>query len=339
MSGNGKDIENLRDTFSYSTDNPFYMGLSQSAAPAADTATPTVPDFTDQSFIADAAQATPEVAASGAQGPDVALSQQPERTMDNYMQANAEIKSIVVNAMNEVLGPEEGDRFAEHVFSGGAPTKVQAAATMLDPTGVAGSIYSVLNAVAAQADRYGNQETLEILDRVLNQLQQSNNPQIQNALNNRNYFPAPEGYNFDGITAKELLDFLERNPHQDPIMRQLQQSLDTIDGIRENAAYNQEHAYEFAEIRYIEGDETALDDMEVHQAEALERYSAYAVEITCESMQAPGGVTCTDPQFASTPEIQAALAGIGTQGNPSYDQEAALRQAADSFGLETAGAR
>lgn len=333
-------IKESFETAARVTANPFNIGLQNANMPDAQTASPDVTNFTDQKFHVDAAQAAPAVAASGVQGPDIALNEQDIKTTQaNYMQADADIKEIVVDAINEVMGPEQGGKFTEHIFPGGAPTKLQAGATMLDPTGVAGSIYSVLNAVAKQADRFGSQETLEVLDKVLNKLQEANNPSIQNAMNNENYFPPKEGYDFSGISAKELLDFLERKPEQDPIMRELQQSLDTIDGIKDNAAYNEEHKADFAEERFIQGDASALEDMQDHEAEAMEAYSSYAVEMTCDSLTMPCHMNYSDPQFAGVEEIKAALAiPESDRVAPSQDLEDALQRTADPLGRDGPGA-
>jgi len=299
--------------------------------------------FTDQNFSVNAISSVDASSAAGVQGPDVATNiSDIQKAQSNYMQADQEIKANIVAAINEVLGPEEGQAFAAHLFPDAAPTKLQAVAVAADPTGIAGSIYSVVNAVQEQNSRYGTQETREIMDRVLNQLQEAHNEQQQQSVfDTKPPFQLPyEGYNFDNVNAQQLIDFSRRDPTQDAVYQGLQDSMDNALAIQENQAINEAHMGQDIDAARLEAEIASGNDEYIQtvaetsaEAESIELYAAAAVEMVGSGLELPPrvGVQGIDPEFASVQAINEANAEAANNFGIelSFNQEASLQRAAD----------
>ena len=299
--------------------------------------------FTNENFSVDTISSADMSSAAGVQGPDIETNiGDINKAQSRYMQADQEIKANVVAAINEVMGPEEGKVFAAHLFPDAAPTKMQAAAVAVDPTGIAGSIYSVVNAVQEQNSRYGTQETREVMDRVLNQLQEAHNEQQQQTVfDTKPPFKMPyEGYNFDDVSAKQLTDFCRRDITKDPVMQDLQDSKDNALAIQANEDYNEAHMGQDVEAARLEAEISSGNEEFIQtiadssaEAESIEVYAAAAVDMVGSGLEFPPhvGVQGIDPEFATVHAISEANAdaannfGIGL----SFNQEASLQRAAE----------
>jgi len=297
--------------------------------------------FTDQNFSVNTISSVDASSAAGVQGPDVTTNiSDIQKAQDNYMQADQEIKANIVAAINEVMGPEDGQTFAAHLFPDAAPTKMQAVAVAADPSGIAGSIYSVVNAVQEQNSRFGTQETREVMDKVLNQLQEAHNEQQQQSVfDTKPPFQLPyEGYNFDNVNAQQLIDFSRRDPTQDAVYQGLQDSMDNALAIQENEDINEAHMGQNIDAARLEaeiGNDEYIQTVAESSAEAesIELYAAAAVEMVGSGLELPPrmGADGIDPEFASVQAISVANAeaienlGIGL----SFNQEAALQRAAE----------
>lgn len=298
--------------------------------------------FTDQNFKVDAISSVDASSAAGVQGPDVTTNiDDIQKAQDNYMQADQEIKANVMAVIEDVMGPEDGKAFSAHLFPDGAPTKMQAAAVVVDPTGIAGSIYSVVNAVQEQNARFGTQETREVMDKVLNQLQEAHNQeQQQTVFDTKPPFKPPyDGYNFDDVNAKQLTDFCQRDVTQDPIMQTLEDSMDNAKAIKANEAYNEAHMGQDVEANRLAAEISSGNDDYLQtisgssaEAEAIEQYSSSAVDMVGEGLNLPPrvGAEGIDPEFASVNAVREANAEAENNNGIelSFNQEAALQRAA-----------
>lgn len=301
--------------------------------------------FTNESFSVDTISGVDMSSAAGVQGPDIKTNiADIEKAQDRYMQADQEIKANIVAAIEEVMGPEGGKEFAAHLFPDAAPTKMQAAAVVVDPTGIAGSIYSVVNAVQEQNSRFGTQETREVMDKVLNQLQEAHNQeQQQTVFDTKPSFKLPyEGYNFEDVNAQQLTDFCQRDVTQDPVMQSLEDSMDNARAIEANQDYNEAHMGQDVEAARLEteissGNEQYLQTIAETpaDAEAMEQYSCAAVDMVCDGLQLPPrlGAEGINPEFASVHAIneENAKAENNKGIELSFNQEAALQRAADAI--------
>lgn len=301
--------------------------------------------FTDQNFKVDAISSVDASSAAGVQGPDVATNLDDiQRAQDNYLQADQEIKANVMAAIEDVMGPEEGKAFSAHLFPDAAPTKMQAAAVMVDPTGIAGSIYSVVNAVQEQNARYGTQETREVMDKVLNQLQEAHNQeQQQTVFDTKPAFKPPyEGYNFDNVNTQQLIDFCQRDVTQDPIMQSLEDSMNNAKAIEANADYNEAHMGENVEAGRLAAEISSGNDEYLQtisessaEAEVIEQYSASAVDMVGEGLSLPPrvGAKGIDPEFASVHAVNEANAEAANNygAELSYNQEENLQRAVEAL--------
>ena len=303
-----------------------------------------VTSFTNQSFKVDTISSVDASSAAGVQGPDVTTNiADIQKAQNNYMQADQEIKANVVAAINEVMGPEDGKSFSAHLFPDAAPTKMQAVAVSLDPSGIAGSIYSVVNAVQEQNSRFGTQETQAIMDKVLNQLQEAHNQQQQQTVFDTKppFKPPYDGYNFDNVNAQQLTDFCCRDVAQDPVMQDLQDSMDNALAIEANQDYNEAHMGQDVEAARLEQEITAGNHDYLQtiaetsaEAESMEVYAAAAVDMVGAGLSQPPhvGVQGISPEFASVHAISEANAEAANNFGIelSFNQEASLQRAAET---------
>ncbi|MAE50681.1 MAG: hypothetical protein CMH27_02610 [Micavibrio sp.] len=302
-----------------------------------------VTDFTKTNFSHNAISKMDASSAADVQGPDVNTDPgEAMRVQSNYMQADTEIKANIEAAVTEVLGPEQGKEFIGQIFPAAGATKVQAAATMVDPTGIAGSIYSVVSAVQEQNARFGTEETRQILDQALNQLQEaSKQEQMRTVFDTTPPFelPYPE-YNFDAVqNGNQLLQFCQRDVSQDPVMQQTQASIDNAKANEAQINYNEAHMGENATASRVEAELSAGNEEFMKTiaggdsltAENMETYASAAVDMVGDGLKYPPRMDFEglDIEFASAQAIMAENAAReANEFKLSFNQEAALERAA-----------
>lgn len=197
--------------------------------------TPTVVDFTkNKNFhLPDIKPANKTSSAKvNAQETNTAETRQEVSTVkQDYMKTNDLIASTMVEGMKHVAGADTAHKIgAQLIFSGGS-TKTQAAITIADPSGTAGSIYTILSTLRDENKNVPPAEISRILDETATVLREASEAV---AKGEKPAIPIPEGLDFADVTGAEMRAFLERDPMKDPIMQDAQKIEIALDDIDEN---------------------------------------------------------------------------------------------------------
>lgn len=193
-----------------------------------------------------------------------------------YKEANNQAMNAIGDAMKQAVGAERADAVMTHLRPRGAEGAfAEGMRPMVDlHTGMAGSLYEMMNAVQRHSD---NAEVNEVLTKTLKQLHEISEKQHSDfAADNKKPQPA---FDFREIkTPQQLQNFIQRDITKDPVMQQI---ADARVGVEE-LEQNEELA---AEV--------------VQQREAKEtQFSAWGVEFT-------SGALAETPEmaFREAPEV------------------------------------
>lgn len=236
----------------------------------------------------------------------------------SYMAMNDQAMAAVETAMTHVCGAELGGQIMGQLRPSGGSSIVQAAATILDPTAAIGTAYAVYSELSRQADRIGDQDVLERLEQARQAIADAHEAK-QNG--EKPAIKVPESLDFSKITAKQLKDFVMRDPMQDPVMQEVQDALETCNQIENDVQVYEEREHEVVTAdkvaSAIERGDTAQiaeygdDQLEVletfthDQAEKIELKPANEVKMYSDSLADMNGIHCENPD--QTMSVQADL--------------------------------
>jgi hypothetical protein len=223
------------------SNSPFETRAQAGAAQTVDQ--PDVTAFSKKNFHIDAVK--PEnLQTAGKTGAAVStdpqsLGQQAQNVAQSYMETDRLIKATVIEAMKEAVGEGAAMQVAGQLGDGGI-THAQAAATVVDPTGVAGSVYAVLSAIRDEMKSLPPGKVEEVMALTLDKLrasaediQQGRKPEID----------IPDGLDFSKVDAKGLVDFFDRNPEDDPVIQQARAIETALDAVQDNKDYVDENEH------------------------------------------------------------------------------------------------
>jgi hypothetical protein len=263
----------------------------------------------------------------------------------DYLDKNAAITNYVHDVARATLGREMDDQLMGQLVPSGGPTHKQAAVTMIDPTGVAGALWSAHNSMQAQNSRMLPDEVKEALDKVLSAIQEASHEQsAQLGQPAPQIPPPPPSVDFSNINAAQLEAFLTRNVANDKVLQACEKAeiaLDKIEMQEGIANKNDDQVITAgklaASIKADDGQRlVALAGGEA-EAEAVQAYSAYAIEITSSGLTEPPAVEgFTVMPMSSVAEVKLAAQANGAVP-PSFDQEAALVRLAAAAPERTSG--
>lgn len=214
---------------------------------------PTTPDSSDQirtnavNLVADVsgknfhlpAQAAPPkdaVFKVGAEATNVdQMKAQNQAVQADYMATDALIKNTVIETMKEVAGPEAAAQVYGKLMPGSGPGMFAAAVTVADPTGMVGSLYSVLSAAYSEAKGPNDAKINEVIDKTLNRLREASEAAAQGDMERaQKLAPLPPGHDYSDVKWEELRMFMQRNPLNDPIMKQARDQQAALEAVENN---------------------------------------------------------------------------------------------------------
>lgn len=327
------------------TSNLFYMGLSQNPdqGQVNNTSTLTVNDFCpNQNFHLDSVE-IPKASVQSAATPDFDSSgcrQDIQAVRTDYENTHNSIIDYCTEVAKQTFGAADGNNLMGQILPSGGPTHKQAAFALCDPSGTVGAVAAIAGSVQQEMSDCSDPEIIAQLDEMLANIRAASSPENNMGMDDggAQIPPPPQGMNFDDITGAQLLEYMRTPLENHPVMQQCADMEIALDAYDQDFAYTMEHGHEVVTADKLaqeisEGDVAAITQMtgDVALAEDVITYSSYAVEMTCESMQAPGMLVFTDPAFASTPELNAALAEMHTSSDPAFNQEDLARRAAQAF--------
>ncbi len=138
-----------------------------------------------------------------------------------YEKKDAQIKDVVGKTMKQEFGAGPTAKATAQLMPGSGVSKASVAGLLVDPTGL-GDIYYFLSQIYAESKRMPNAKVNEMVNDTLVRLRQASQVAMHGDMNEARKL-VPQDMNFDDINWTELKDFLERNPENDPIMRQAQE--------------------------------------------------------------------------------------------------------------------
>ncbi|MFN3700633.1 MAG: hypothetical protein ACK4VI_03820 [Alphaproteobacteria bacterium] len=251
----------------------------------------------------------------------------------DYLDKNATITNYVHDVARATLGHEAGDQLMGQLAPSGGPTHKQAAVTMIDPTGVAGALWSAHNSMQAQNSRMLPDEVKEALDKVLSAIQEASHEQSAQLDQSAPQIPPPPpGVDFSNINAAQLEAFLTRNVAQDPVMQHVEEAEIALDTLEKNEGIAIENDDQVITADKIEasieaGDTGRLAELAggTAQAEAIEGCSAYGAMTFSESLSELPKLECPSlgKIMPSVAEVQLAAQASDTAAS-SLNQEGAL---------------
>jgi hypothetical protein len=333
------------------TSNLFYMGLSESPnqAQSISATTLTVNDFcANQTFHLNSVE-IPKASVQSAVTPDFDSSgcrQDIQAVRADYENTHESIINYVTEVAKQSFGAAEGNDLMGQILPSGGPTHKQAAFALADPTGTLGAVAAIAGSVQQEMSASSNPEVIAKLDEMLSNIRAASSPENNMSFDDGSapLPPPPEGMNCDNITGTQLLEYMSTPLENHPIMQQCAEMEVALDAYDNDCAYVQENGHQVVTADKLaqeisEGDVAAITEMtgDAALAEDVVSYSSYAVEITCESMQTPGGLNFTDPAFATSHELSVALAEMNASSNPALSQEALAQRAAQAFRPEDNG--
>ncbi|MEZ5918399.1 MAG: hypothetical protein R3D66_00225 [Alphaproteobacteria bacterium] len=167
------------------------------------------------------------------------LVQQAQDVAHSYMETDRLIKATAIEAMKEAVGEGAAMQVAGQLGDGGV-THAQAAATVLDPTGVAGSVYAVLSAIRDEMKAFPPGKVEEVMALTLDKLRtsaedikQGRKPEID----------IPDGLDFSKVDAKGLAAFFDRNPENDPVIQQVREIETAMNEVQDNQDFIEENEH------------------------------------------------------------------------------------------------
>lgn len=335
----------LRDTFSANSNAGFFtsLGMDQQPPPRQLDVT----DFAGKKFHVEMPSNLP---VTSVQGPSVdsrvdfdGMRAGVANVRQDYMNTDAMIKNVVVEAARQVMGKEAGDHLMGQLLPKGSPTHLQAAATMI-PTGSTIALYSVLNTLNDERKATPRGEMLVQMEKVLSCIQDDSHKQahggIDEGQSQQSPLKIPPELDFSGVTPEEMMAFIERPVEKDRVMRETEQALDAIDHFKKHQDYAEEHDAEFLTAGKVE-DAMRSDNTErlaelvggAQEAEIVKtEYTALAVVSSGANLNALPKITFernNQEQLQIAQDIQKALEERGAASAPVFDREAELQQVAN----------
>lgn len=223
------------------SNSPFETRPQADAAKTVDQ--PDVTTFSKENFHIDAVK--PEnLQTAGKTGAAVSanpqsLVQQAQNVAHSYMETDRLIKATALEAMKEAVGEGAAMQASGQLGDGGI-THAQAAATVMDPTGVAGSVYAVLSAIRDEMKSLPPGKVEEVMALTLDKLrastediQQGRKPEID----------IPDGLDFSKVDAKGLVAFFDRNPENDPVIQHVREIENAMNEVQDNQDFIEENEH------------------------------------------------------------------------------------------------
>jgi len=260
----------------------------------------------------------------------------------DYLQTDAQIKDVVTEAAHQVMGKEAGDNLMGQLLPKGGPTHGQAAATMMDPSGTAGALWSAFNSIQSERNATPPAEMLAQMDKILSHIQEASHQQSGGRMDMGGKEPlkVPKEFDFSSITAEELMDFMKREVDNDPVMQQTQEALDALDYFESNQEYAIEHDDEVVTVAKIE---TALQNNDgerlaelvggKQEAEIVETaHNAFGVALVAENIKHMPRIELDrnhEQQLKTAEDLRIALEQRTATMAPAFDREAELRKTAN----------
>lgn len=202
-----------------------------------------VTNFTDKDFHVDAAPVQMDsVAMAGAEATDVSAQQASLDAVEtDYMNTNDLItNTIFAQAMMEVHGRADGAQMMGQLLPDGGVTKIQAAVSMVDPTGVVGSVWATIDAVYSENKNVAPGALQEAVSATLDKLQAQEQYQKMTAEEQAMAGPPPlditipQGISFEGVNAQQMLGFLQRDVDNDRVMQDIALARTALDDVEQN---------------------------------------------------------------------------------------------------------
>lgn len=157
----------------------------------------------------------------------------------DYVQQDQLVKQTFFDAMKQTVGAEMTAQIAYQLMPGDGVTKMNAITTMLDPTGVAGSIYAVLDTIHAENKRVPNDVLNAAIEKTMSALRQAGSPSsIIDGDTSAPKISIPEGLDFEDVSAQAMREFIERDVSQDQVMQDVQVAYATLDELDEELAFD-----------------------------------------------------------------------------------------------------
>ncbi|MCB1562535.1 MAG: hypothetical protein KDJ75_03085 [Alphaproteobacteria bacterium] len=240
--GSGFDSFARNATNSFLGSNSPFETRAQADAPKT-VDQPDVTTFSKENFHIDAVK--PEnLQTAGKPGAVVnadpqSLVQQAQDVAHSYMETDRLIKATAIEAMKEAVGEGAAMQVAGQLGDGGV-THAQAAATVLDPTGVAGSVYAVLSAIRDEMKAFPPGKVEEVMALTLDKLRasaedikQGRKPEID----------IPDGLDFSKVDAKGLVEFFDRDIEKDPVIQQVREIETAMNEVQDNQDFIEENEH------------------------------------------------------------------------------------------------
>lgn len=271
-----------------------------------------------------------------------------ETVRQDYLDTDAMIKDVVIQGAHQVMDKEAGDHLMCQIIPKGGPTHLQAAATMADPSGACGGLWSALNSMQQARNATPPPVMLEQMAKILSCIQEASHNQAHGGLeegqSQKPQLKIPEGLDFSGITPDELMGFMQRQVEDDPVMQETKKALDALDHFEKNEQQAEENDDQVVTVAKIEesiesGDAGRLAKLVGNdKAENVKAYSAFAVEFIGTGMKDMPQVVLSrnqpDPseELKTVADIQRQLEELAAAAKmplSDFNREAELQQVAN----------
>lgn len=221
---------NFADSFDMSKNPAVSMA---SAAPGVDNTVTLTNLLPNQTFHFDKPTAVNNLNMQGPEVENVSTEAGRSNVMavqQDYQSLNQQVMGMFQDAMVDALGHEAGSKLAGQIFPTDGPGKGQAVLTMVDPTGIGGSLYYAKGQIEAEMDRIGNADVLMQLSETIGAIQAAYDTHESGGQPPFTIVPELDP---TALTPENMLAFIQRDVSQDPIMRETNEALATYDKIDE----------------------------------------------------------------------------------------------------------
>ncbi len=264
----------------------------------------------------------PDVTPQNDINPDLKVTQTPQDTArhrqdvgaveSEYLKQNQIAMNVIAETMQEV-DPKNGAAVFKAIFPQAEATKSQAVATAADPTGIMGSVAAVINAIRSESKRPDDSKINAVLEQTLAKLHEES---VQAQQAGYTAYGPKTNFNFDKIqTPKQLLDFIQRDPKQDPVMREVADAYDAIDDMDKDRGVYEAHYDD-----KITADKTAAA-FESDNAEFLVKVASVGPSFEYFRGE-PKGMTTAEPL---SPDVQRLLNEANKIAQAAFDKEPNLK--------------